>query len=116
MSLEGQRPMPPEATGASPVSDKIFHIVGTTATLLTKPLGAQTLYLTADKGIFRLRVGDHVADMPADPYPSASVTDGSGAFLLRAVGDYPQGMAIPAPNRVTVKGYSADSVLSYYWL
>lgn len=116
MSLEGQRPLSPEAIGAVPVSDRISHVVGTTATLLTKPAGAQVLYLVAEKGVFRLRVGDQTSSMPADPYPAATVTNGSGGFLLRSVGDQSQGIPMPAPNRVTVKGYSSDAVLSYYWL
>jgi hypothetical protein len=116
MSLEGQRPISPEALGAAPVADIINELVGTTATLLTKPQGAQALYLVAEKGVFRLRVGDHVADMPAAAYPTTSVTDGSAGVLLRAVGDQQQHLAIPAPNKVTVKGYSADSSLMYYWM
>ena len=116
MSLEGQRPISPEALGAAPVADIINQLVGMTATLLTKPQGAQALYLVAEKGIFRLRVGDHVSDMPAAAYPATSVTNGSGGFLLRAVGDQQQPIAIPAPNKVTVKGYSDDATLSYYWM
>jgi hypothetical protein len=108
-----QRMLQAEQIGCLPVSDAINHVYGSTATLLEKPTGKHTLVLVADKGGFRLRVGDYVASgMPSTEYPAAGVTNGSGALYLGQGGV----LVMPGPSDVTVKGYAADSVLTYYWI
>jgi hypothetical protein len=98
--------------GEVPLDAEVNHVVGTTATTLTRPANAKFLVLAADKNAFRLRKGAG-ASMPAQALPAASVTDGTGALYL------PEGKTVTLPvfdtTAVTVKGYDAGSVLTYYW-
>ncbi len=95
------------------VSDEIFHVVGTAATLLERPTGKTILCMVVDTGSFRYRVGDYVAaGMPATADPTASVTNGVGALKIPEW----QSVVVSAPAKATVKGYSAADVLTYWWL
>lgn len=112
--LGGQRVLPAEALGALPIPDTVDCVVGATATLLTRPTNARTaLVLLCDKGGFRVRLGDyHASGMPGAINPGASVTDGSAGVLVAEGAS----VVLGAPEKITVKGYAADSVLTYYWL
>jgi hypothetical protein len=115
-SLVGQRVPSPETLGCLPLSSDVNHVVGTTATKITKPAGKMILVIVADKGGWRYAVTDRSGsgtnDMPAAEFPVASVTDGTGAMHLGPGGS----QLLPGPSTTTVKGYAADSVLTYYWL
>lgn len=112
----GQRIISVEDMGALALSDEVNAVVGTSATKITKPTGAlkaKALVLMSDKGGFRVRRGDFVSSgMPTVEYPTVSVTDGTGGLYIPSGGF----VILPAPDQVTVKGYAADSVLTYYWL
>lgn len=110
--LEGQRVVGVEDLGAIPVSNTVKALVGTTATVLTKPAGAKLLVLVADKGAWRFRIGSVAGSMPAAVDPAASVTDGTaGVKILEG-----SKQVLSAPGTVTVKGYNATDVLTYYWV
>lgn len=97
-----------------PLGAAINHVVGTATTKLTNPGGARFLVLMADKGTWRLRKGDRVASgMPATALPVVSVTDGSGATALLEGGRIVMQVDM---RDYTVRGYAADSVLTYTWL
>jgi len=101
------------ALAALPVAGEVHHVVGSTATLLTRPAGMTMLVLAADKGNWRFRMGDRTsAGMPAAFQPAATVSDGSGAFGIREGAR----QVFTAAALSTVKGYNADDVLTYYWL
>jgi hypothetical protein len=94
------------------IPGSVHSVYGSTATLLTRPTGATTLVLMADKGAWRVRVGDHVVSgMPAAADPTASITDGTGAVKIKE-GEY---VSIPSPAEVTVKGYAGTDALTYFW-
>ncbi|CAO3460807.1 hypothetical protein [Azospirillum argentinense] len=113
MSLLGQPVPEPVEVGSLPLSHAINHIVGAVTFLLERPAGAKHLVLAADRGGWRVRVGAFGADaMPATEYPAGVVNNGTGAYYLPAG----SAVTIPAPGLVTVRGYAADSVLTYYWL
>lgn len=113
-NYHGQRLIPVENIGdIKPISDEINSVVGDTATLIEKPEGNfVALVLMSDNGSFRVRLGDKTAEMPATEFPAASVSDGTSGLLL-GPGWW---TTLPAPSAVTVKGYAADSVLTYYWI
>lgn len=104
---------------AMPLSDKINCVLGTDSASIARLSSTTTivnysiLSLKADKGGFRIRLGDIADDdMPADEVPGAAVEDGTGGWYI-AEGTT---MNLPNPQIVTVKGYAADSVLSYIWI
>ena len=118
-SLAGQNIYGPNHVfTALPLSDKINCILGADSASIAR-LSSTTvivnyniLSLKADKGGFRIRLGDIADDdMPADEIPGAAVTDGSGGWYLAEGAT----LNLPNPQIVTVKGYAADSVLSYIW-
>jgi hypothetical protein len=99
--------------GILPLAGAVNAVVGVTAVALTKPTTARFLVLRADKGGFRLRRGDVVADMPAAEFPTTAVTNGSAGWHVA------EGQTLTLPDTVsavTVKGYAATSVLTYYWV
>lgn len=106
---------PPEFVAAVPLGGYINSVVGSTATVLTKPSGAMYLVMAADQNDFRVRVGDHSATgdniMPALAQPAASISDGTSGWHIPAG----TGLTLPAAT-VTVKGYGSPSVLTYYWV
>lgn len=106
-----------DRASAMALSEYIFHHVGIAAKLISIPSeddgGAKLLVLRADKGNWRVRLGDRVATgMPTTENPSVSDVDGTGAWLLKE----DETIVIAAPVDITVKGYVGDSVLSYFWL
>lgn len=110
-NLRGQSVPSPEALGTLPLASEINSHVGTSKLLITRPAGARTgLVLMADKGSFRVRSGD--VDMPSTLQPAASVTDGTGGLLLSEGA----ALVLAAPSEVSIQGYAADSVVTYYWL
>lgn len=111
-NLEGQRVPALEDGGVMALADELNHVVGTGPALLARPAGKRTLVLMADKGGWRIALGDRTASMPADEQPSASVADGSGAAYLTGGAR----VRLAGPTRLTVKAYAADSVLTYWWL
>ena len=110
--FEGQTVLSVHDLGLMAVSDRVYHAYGAVTQVLAKPADASSLVLIAEKGTWRTRVGFHAGAMPASATVGAVVADGSGSILL-AEGVM---MALPAPANVTVRGYAADSVLTYYWL
>jgi hypothetical protein len=115
-----QRVNAPEHIGAISIGD-INHVVGQTATALTRPSNEssspfsetpKTLYMQVESGSFRVQIGDTHETLTYAP-PVASVSDGSGSLLI-----FP-GMVPPyytAPSTVTVVGSSASDVLTYWWV
>lgn len=107
-----------DRAGALAISELIYHIVGTTPTYVEKPLeedgGAKFLFLFADRGNWRIRTGDDYSGaMPGTEFPSATeLVNGTGGLLLREGA----GLLISAPANFTVKGYAANSVLTFYWM
>lgn len=97
-----------------PLAADVNAVYGQTATLLTAPVGARLLVLNADKGTWRYALGDRTSSpaMPSTALPAASITDGTGAMML-GEGDR---IVLPGPKFVTVKGYAADSALTWYWV
>jgi hypothetical protein len=120
--LYGQRMLSASEIGALPVSNLIYSVVGTTPTLITKPAPAgadaiQALVIFCEKGSFRIRTGDCSStgtnDMPTLEFPAASeMVEGKGGVYMAA----PSQICVPSPSLITVKGYSATSTISYYWL
>lgn len=54
------RPIPPEDIGAVVASKTVNHVVGATPVVITRPSpDDKVLYLAADQGDFRFRVGDY---------------------------------------------------------
>lgn len=96
------------------VGDEVNAHRGRTAKLLAKPSGKRLLVLMADNGNFRARLGDKTGagEMPSTYIPESSVTDGSGGVFI------PEGRTVTlhAPANITVKGYTDDAVLTYYYL
>ena len=97
-----------------PLANDVNAVYGQAATLLTAPAGARLLVLNADKGTWRYALGDRTSSpaMPGTALPGAAITDGSGAMMLKE-GDR---IVLPGPRYLTVKGYAADSALTYYWV
>lgn len=113
MSLQGQSPNNSSVMGLPSLSDEIYHLRGNTATLIEKGSGSQTvLYLHAEVGNFRLRLGDRSSSGLAASTPGASVTDGTGSFFL-AEG---QVIAITAPDEISAIGSASGAVLTYWWV
>jgi len=99
------------AVGA--ISNKINTIVGTTATLLTRPDGfVSTLVIVSELHNWRYALGDRTDSMSAAVTgPAYTITDDSGDMLLRAYET-----ARFRVSSVTVKGYQASSKLTYFWV
>lgn len=113
MSLQGGRRISPEAAGAVALSDTIKAVYGTTATVLTAPAGDyKMLVMMADVGDWRVRLGSVAGSMPASADPGAAITDGTGGAKIGEG----KSLVIPCNGSVTVKGYTATSVLTYWWL
>lgn len=116
--LRKQRVIPIESMGAVPLPDIIDHVVGTTATLVSKPAESGIapftgILLKAEKGNWRLRLGDRTSEgMPSVEYPAATQSDDQGAWLL-AEGE---SIVLPAMSQLTVKGFAATSILTYGWI
>ena len=117
--VRGQRIISPEEAGAVALAPAVNSVVGTAVTVLAAPSNVRFLVLKADNLGFRLRLGDHTGGagsddsvMPATEQPAASITDGTGGWYL-APGEK---LVIPAPSKITAKGFAAGSVLSYYWV
>lgn len=109
MNYHGQKRSTVEDVGSIALPEEINHVVGTTATVLTKPNFARHLVLHAEAGDWRLKTGSFPS--LGSTAPAASVTDGSGSLLLKE-GDQ---LVIPAPDTFTVKGPSSGSILTYIW-
>jgi hypothetical protein len=108
-----QRKAEADEVGAITLAEDVYTVYGSTATKLTRPAGTTMLVLHADKGGWRLRMGDRVsAGMPSAVDPGAAITDGTGAIKLKE-GDR---LVLTAPAEVTVKAYNATDALTYYWL
>lgn len=112
MDLHGQRNAAPNEDGTALLPSEINHIVGPAPTLLARPPGRRVLHLMADKGGWRMALGDRTASMPGDEFPAASLTDGSGVAYLAAG----RSMTLSGPSQVTVRAYASDSVLTFWWL
>lgn len=114
MDYHKQRVISLEAAGAIALASEIQAAVGTTHILALKPTTfvPRFLVMAADKGNWRVRVGDWTGEGDPDEFPASSITDGTSALLI-AEG---RSLVIPAPDAVTLKGYAADSVLTYYWV
>ena len=112
MDLHGQRTAAPHDVRSTVLASEINHVVGTTPTLLARPPGRRVLHLMADKGGWRLALGDRTASMPGDEFPVTSLTDGTGVAYLAAG----RTMTLTGPSQVTVRAYASDSVLTFWWL
>jgi hypothetical protein len=70
------------------------------------------LVLFAEKGDFRMRLGDKTGEgeiSAADP--TASVSDGSGSLPIKEG----TSLVIPAPDAATVITADTANILSYFW-
>ncbi len=96
------------------ISEEINHLKGKKVDVLINPDGeVRSLYLECENGEYRIRIGDIPdADMPDDAIPKHEVTDGIGSVSLKD-GSV---RVIPAPEKITVRGLSHKSVLTYYWI
>lgn len=112
-NFEGQVVQTPEDLGITVFPKNINNVVGTTATKLTRPTGKKILVLMAVKGDWNARNGDFVSSgMPSVfAVTSASTTD-TAPFPLHEK----EKVTLQAPAEVTVKGYNATDVISYYWI
>jgi hypothetical protein len=111
--LQAQRVIGLGEAGVVALSDAINHLVGTATTVLARPGDKTFLVLIAETGNFRARLGSHTEpEMPATADIAMAVGDGTGALRL-AAGNR---TVLPAPKVITVKGYSASDVLTYYWV
>lgn len=112
MDLHGQHNAAPHDDGSMVLGSEINHVVGTAPTLLARPPGRRALRLMADKGGWRMALGDRTASMPGNEFPAASLTDGSGVAYLASGAS----MMLSGPSQVTVRAYASDSVLTFWWL
>ena len=104
----------PDLIGALPLAGGVNAVVGVTPTLLTRPNTAKFLVLMTDRCGFRIRRGNFVSSgMPADEMPAASITDGTGGIYVREGGSVVLSANVPL---FTAKGYTAGSVLSYFFI
>ena len=96
------------------ISEEINHLKGDKVDVITNPKGSvRLLYLECEAGEFRIRSGEIApASMPEDAVPDDEITDGSGSLSLREG----QVRVFPAPAKVTVRGLSNKSVLTYYFV
>lgn len=101
----------PIPSGAA-VSTEVNHLKGKKVDVLTNP-GTRMIYLECERGDYRIRSGDIAdGDMPDDAIPRGDVSDGSGSLSLQDG----QIRIIPAPEKLTVRGLSNRSVLTYYYV
>ncbi len=194
LGFNGQRIISMEDLGALAIASAVNSIVGETETLISKPGVEDVLVLMADKGGWRVRIGDYVAKtftaattdiitdadhgyttgdgpyemtnaggalpaglavstdyfivsldddtysvaltlalaqagtvvditdtgtgthtiagMPSVEMPATTISNGHGAMFLGEGA----GVPLPSPNSITVRGYAATSVLTYFWL
>lgn len=119
MTLQGQ--VIPSISGvinALALSDRINTVRGVTPTLITNSAQYNSaltsiLVLHAEAGGWRVRLGDHTTSgMPDNEMPLASISDGSGSLYIPAG----ETKVLSAPRYITVKGFSQDSCLTYYFL
>ena len=105
---------PVSVPSALAISEEIYHLKGKSTTVLINPGGpVRTLYLECEDGEYRIRSGDIPASqMPDDAVPKNAVINGTGSLSLREG----QVRTMPAPERITVRGLSNKSVLTYYYV
>ncbi len=108
--LHGQ----PASPSALAISEEINHLKGEKVDVITNPKGSvRLLYLECEEGDYRIRSGEVTsAGMPEDAIPDDEITDGTGSLSLREG----QIRIFPAPAKVTVRGLSNKSVLTYYFV
>lgn len=111
-NLLGQRVVSIDDAEAVAISNEVNVVYGQTATLLTKPAYATMLVLHPVKGDWNIRVGNVTGAMPAAFLPGAAVSDGTAGYPIK------EGtrLTMPAPATLSVKGYAADSALTYYYV
>lgn len=117
--IEGQVINTSQQMGLASLPDNINVHVGATPTLITDPAesdpnnnSSRYLILNVEKGSFRIQVGDTTGTIGAFAVPSANVTDGSSTLGLEEFEIY----VFTAPDKFTVVGSAADSVLTYSWV
>lgn len=95
---------------------KVDVVVGSTATLLTKPDGKSLLVMKCTLGSFLIETGDNVSAFPADAV-ATTVTAGVGTGAASwPITPLDLTLRISAPDTVTVKGADGTSKLYFYWL
>lgn len=99
-----------ESIETLPLPKQVYSIVGTGANTIKRPSFSGTIFLYPQKGNWNVRVGNALSQ--ATEQPLASVNDGSGAVLLYEK----SGIPFQVADEVTVRGYGADSVLTYWWI
>lgn len=111
--LEGQRINDSSHMALVSLAKDINHLVGVTATKITKPANSAytMLVMFPESGNFRAQLGDTTGTISAAT-PSTSLTNGTGSWLI------PEGQifAFTAPANITVIGDGSGAVLTYYWL
>lgn len=110
MNYHGQRRINIENAGAIPLPQEINHVFGAAATVITRATPARFLVLSAEVDGWRLKPGTFPSLSASAP--SGAVTDGTGSLLLKQ-GDQ---LVIPAPDVISVRGPSAGSILTYFWV
>lgn len=95
-NMEGAGGINAEHLGALPLGKEVDIVVGTTATLLSRPGSQQTLVLQVESGTFRFRPGDYVEttflDADVDVTDDVAVIDshsystGDGPYKLSVAG------------------------------
>ena len=113
----------PDAAIRLPALDEfIEHVVGDTATLISRETGMSLVALSVEAGSIRLKPGDYTATLTATVPPETtyltSGDEGDGGLLLSA-GDANQPSAVyilPMPDELTVVGSAAGAVLTFWFL
>lgn len=110
--FQNQTKMTPQELNAMVFPNEISDVVGTTATLLTRPAGARMITLMAVKGSWNVREGNRVsAGMPTAFAVTSASTAGEAGYPVHEK----DRITIQAPELLTVKGYAGTDVLSYFW-
>lgn len=112
MSMQNQKVPSADQIGLLAVSDAVQHLKGTTATVIAKPSNDKSiLVLMVEEGNFRYTIGDTTSTI-GNTDPSASVTNGSGSVKITKGAP----VAFAAPTSFTARGYTANDILTYWWL
>lgn len=103
-----------EQIGAIPLTEAVNANYGTNAVYIQPPdSDRKNLVLYAQVGSVAIRAGDKTTAMAAiTEQPGADITDGSAHVSIKegAV------MVLLAPQGVTLKGFAANSVATYWWV
>lgn len=112
--IEGQLVNSAQNMGLASLPDYIDHFKGVGPHVIENPFPDQSKYMILDveKGAFRLQTGDTSGTIGAYAQPAATLTDGTGTLALEEFETY----VFTSPNKFTVVGQNATSILTVAWL